>query len=329
VGQVTSRRDFLRAAGLALLAAPVDAAAQPSGPVHRIGLLGGSSASGYANLVEALRLGLQDRGLVEGKNVTIHYRWADGKYDRLPTLAGELVRLKVDMIITQGTPAALAAKQATQTIPIVMAIVGSPVESGVVASYPRPGANVTGSSFFMDEVNAKRLEFLKILNPNLSRVGLLMNPDNPVMKAVLRAVEERARAVKVEVHPLAVRSLDALSAALDRARRQMEAVTVPEDGLFFANARRIVDLTTRSRLPGIGFREFCEAGGLLAYGVDFPHIWRESAGLVEKVLRGAKPGDLPIHQATRFELVINLRTAKAFGLSIPPSLLSRADMVIE
>jgi putative tryptophan/tyrosine transport system substrate-binding protein len=326
---VTSRRAFIRTAGLALLAAPAGAAAQ-SGSVHQIGFLGGASAPGYANLVDSLRGGLRDRGLVEGKNITIHYRWAEGKYERLAALAGELVRLKVKMIITQGTPAAVAAKQATQTIPIVMAIVGSPVESGVVASYARPGANITGSSFFMDEVNAKRLEFLKVLNPNLTRAGLLVNADNPAIKILVRTVEERAHALKVEVRTLSIRSMDALSAALDSARKEIEALTVWEDGLFVANARRIADLAASSRLPSIGFREYCDAGGLLAYGVDFPYIWRESAALVEKILlRGAKPSDLPIQQATRFELVVNLRTAKAFGLKIPASLLTRADAVIE
>jgi ABC-type uncharacterized transport system substrate-binding protein len=327
--QLTSRRAFIRTAGLALLAAPAGAAAQ-SGSFHHVGFLGGASAPGYANLVDSLRGGLRDRGLVEGKNITIHYRWAEGKYERLPALAGELVRLNVKIIITQGTPAAIAAKQATHTIPIVMAIVGSPVESGVVASYARPGANITGSSFFMDEVNAKRLEFLKLLNPDLTRAGLLVNADNPAIKVLVRAVEERAHALKVEVRTLAVRSMDAVSAALDSARKEIQALTVWEDGLFVANVRRIAELAARSRLPSIGFREYCDAGGLLAYGVDFPHIWRESAILVEKILlRGAKPTDLPIQQATRFELVVNLRTAKAFSLTIPASLLARADAVIE
>jgi putative ABC transport system substrate-binding protein len=324
---VSTRRAFLRGAGLALLTAPAGAYAQ-GGPVHQLGFLAGASAAGYANLVEALRSGLRDLGLVEGKNITIHYRWADGRYERLPALAAELVGLKVKLIITQGTPAAVAAKQATQTIPIVMAIVGSPVESGVVKSYARPGANITGSSFFMDEVNAKRLELLKSLNAGLTKAAFLLNVDNPAMKPVIRAVEERARALKLELLTLSVRTLADVITALDSSRR-LEALIVPEDGLFLANRGRIADLAARHRLASIGFREYCEAGGLMAYGVDFPYIWRESATLVDKILRGAKASELPIQQATRFELVVNLKAAKILGVTVPPPLLARADAVIE
>jgi ABC-type uncharacterized transport system, periplasmic component len=324
---VSTRRAFLRGAGLALLTAPAGAYAQ-GGPVHQLGFLAGASAAGYANLVEALRSGLRDLGLVEGKNITIHYRWADGRYERLPALAAELVGLKVKLIITQGTPAAVAAKQATQTIPIVMAIVGSPVESGVVKSYARPGANITGSSFFMDEVNAKRLELLKSLNAGLTKAAFLLNVDNPAMKPVIRAVEERARALKLELLTLSVRTLADVITALDSSRR-LAALIVPEDGLFLANRGRIADLAARHRLASIGFREYCEAGGLMAYGVDFPYIWRESATLVDKILRGAKASELPIQQATRFELVVNLKAAKILGVTVPPSLLARADAVIE
>lgn len=324
---MSTRRAFLRGAGLALLTAPAGAYAQ-GGPVHQLGFLAGASAAGYANLVEALRSGLRDLGLVEGKNITIHYRWADGRYERLPALAAELVGLKVKLIITQGTPAAVAAKQATQTIPIVMAIVGSPVESGVVKSYARPGANITGSSFFMDEVNAKRLELLKSLNAGLTKAAFLLNVDNPAMKPVIRAVEERARALKLELLTLSVRTLADVITALDSSRR-LEALIVPEDGLFLANRGRIADLAARHRLASIGFREYCEAGGLMAYGVDFPYIWRESAMLVDKILRGAKASELPIQQATRFELVVNLKAAKILGVTVPPPLLARADAVIE
>lgn len=324
---MSTRRAFLRGAGLALLTAPAGAYAQ-GGPVHQLGFLAGASAAGYANLVEALRSGLRDLGLVEGKNITIHYRWADGRYERLPALAAELVGLKVKLIITQGTPAAVAAKQATQTIPIVMAIVGSPVESGVVKSYARPGANITGSSFFMDEVNAKRLELLKSLNAGLTKAAFLLNVDNPAMKPVIRAVEERARALKLELLTLSVRTLADVITALDTSRR-LEALIVPEDGLFLANRGRIADLAARHRLASIGFREYCEAGGLMAYGVDFPYIWRESAMLVDKILRGAKASELPIQQATRFELVVNLKAAKILGVTVPPPLLARADAVIE
>jgi putative tryptophan/tyrosine transport system substrate-binding protein len=319
---VIERRAFLRAAGVAFLAAPLDAAAQPAGGAHRIGFLGGGSAAGYATL------GLRDHGYVAGKNLTIEYRWADGKYDRLPALVAELIHRKVDVIVTQGTPAAFAAKRATPTIPIVMAIVGNPVESGVVASYARPGRNITGSSFFWGELNAKRLELVKTLIPNLARAAVLINPDNPAMASLLREMEPRAQALKVSLQSVKVRSLDELDAAFQFARKQTEALTVPEDGLFLANAGRLAGLALTNRLPTIGFREYCEAGGLLAYGVDLPHIWRQAGVLVDKILKGAKPADLPIQQATRFELVLNARTAKALALTIPPELLARTDQVI-
>jgi putative ABC transport system substrate-binding protein len=326
---VIERRALLRAAGLAVLAAPRASQAQAPGKARVIGFLGGATAAGYTPLVESFRLGLRDHGYVEGGNVRIEYRWADGDYDRLPVLADELVRLKVDVIVTQGTPAAVAAKGATKTIPIVMAIVGNPVESGVVASYSRPGGNVTGSSFFWGDLNAKRLEFLKTLNPGLARAGVLVNPDNPAMAELLRAMEERGRALKVGVHPLSVRRLEEMTGALQLAKKQTDALTVPEDGLFQANADRLAGLANKHRLPSIGFRAYCEAGGLLAYGVDFPFIWRQGAVLVDKIFKGAKPADLPIQQATRFELVINLKTARALGLTIPMELRARADQLIE
>ena len=325
---VISRRCFLTACA-GPLAAPLVATAQPAEKVYRIGFLGGASPAGYASLVDALRLGLRDHGYVEGKNITIEYRWAEGKYERLGALAAELVRLQSDLIITQGTPAALVAKQTTTTIPIVMAIVGDPVESGVVASLSRPGRNVTGSSFFMGDLNAKRLELMKTLLPSLQRAGILMNPDNAAMAAVVRAMEERAQALNVKVQTVHVRGLDELDAAFALAKKQTEALVVLDEGLFIANARRLADLAIRSRLPSVGFREYCESGGLLAYGVDFPQIWRQSAVLVDKVLRGARPADLPIQQATRFELIINTRTARTLGLSIPTSMRLRADHVIE
>jgi putative tryptophan/tyrosine transport system substrate-binding protein len=323
------RRTFIAMVPGSLLVAPLVAEAQQTGKVWRIGFLGGASPGGYAVQLEALRLGLSDHGYVEGKNISIEYRWADGKYERLPALAAELVRLKVDLIITQGTPAALTAKKATATIPIVMAIVGNPVETGVVASLTRPGGNITGSSFFWAELNAKRLELMKTLLPGLARAGVLMNPDNPAMVSVLRVMEERARAINIKLHPVNVRALGELDDAFKLAKAQTEALTVVEDGLFLANPRRIAELAMRNRIPSIGFREYCEAGGLVAYGVDFPHLWRESMVLVDKIFKGAKPADLPIQQATRFELIINLKTAKGMSLTIPPSLLQRADQVIE
>jgi putative ABC transport system substrate-binding protein len=325
---MTPRRALLRALGLALLGVPSRAGAQAAGGTRHIGFLGGASAAGYAPLVESFLQGLHDLGYVVGKNLTIEYRWADGQYDRLPALAAELARLKVEVVVTQGTPAAYAAKRLSPPVPVVMAIVGNPVESGLVASLARPGGSVTGSSFFMGELNAKRLELIKLLIPSVSRAGVLINPGNPAMPSVLEEMGQRAQALKVAVQPVGVRTLDELDAALQAARRQVDALTVVEEGLFVANAARVAELATRHRVPSIGFGEYCEAGGLMAYGVDFPHIWRQSATLVDKILKGAKPADLPIQQATRFELVINLKTAKALGVPLPPEMRARADRVI-
>jgi putative ABC transport system substrate-binding protein len=322
------RRALLRAAGLALLAAPLRTTAQPAKTVPRIGFLGGASALTYTPLVEALRQGLRDHGYLEGKNMTMEFRWAESQYDRLPVLAAELVRLDVDVIVTQGTPATFAAQRATSAIPIVMAVTGNPVESGLVASLARPGRNTTGSSFLMDELNAARLELLKRLFPDVARAAVLMNPDNPAMEAVWHAMAEKGRVFGVAVHRVNVRRLDELSSAFLLARSQTDALVVVDDGLFIASARRIAELASRGRLPSIGFREYCEAGGLLAYGVDFPHIWRESAALVDKVLRRAQPADLPIQRASRFELVINLRTAGTLGVVFPPETLAQANEVI-
>jgi putative ABC transport system substrate-binding protein len=321
------RREFITLLGGAG-AWPLAARAQrPAGPV--IGFLGGADPVGYAVLVEALRSGLRDHGYVEGQNVRIEYRWAQGQYERLPALAADLVGRKVDIIITQGTPAALAAKKTTTVIPIVMAIVGNPVETGIVVSLARPGGNITGSSFFWAEVNAKRLEFMKDLNPSLARAGALMNPDNPAMTSILRVMEDTARALNVNLQAVNVRRIDELEVVIKFARAQVEALIVVDDGLFISNAQRIAELAARSRLPSIGFREYCEAGGMVAYGVDFPQIWRRAAAFVDKILKGAKPADLPIEQATRFEFIINLKTAKAIGFEVPPALSARANEVIE
>jgi putative tryptophan/tyrosine transport system substrate-binding protein len=321
------RRAFLRGAVSIALAGPLVAEAQPPGKVYRIGFLGGGSPSGYAPHVAALRLGLQDLGYVEGKNVTLEFRWADGTYDRLPALAAELIRLNVDVIVTQGTPAAIAAKHATTAIPVVMTIVGNP--ESVVSSLARPGGNVTGSSFFMPELNVKRLEIVKTALPRLARVAVLTNPGNPAMVAPLRALEVTASALKVKLWHMEVQRLDELETVFAAVRAQAEALVAIEDGLFVANARRVAELSLKHQLPGIGFIEYAEAGGLLAYGVDFPYVWRQSMVLVDKIFKGARPADLPIMQATRFDLIVNVKTARALGVSLPQSLMLRVDRVIE
>ena len=322
------RREFITFLGGAAAALPL-AAVRAQQAMRVVGFLGGAAPAGYAVLIEAFRSGLRDHGYIEGQNIRIEYRWAQAQYENLPALAADLVQRKVDVIVTQGTPAALAAKQATTTIPIVIAIVGDPVESGIVASYSRPGGNITGSSFFFPEINAKRLELMKSLMPGLKRAGVLMNPDNIAMISVLRAMGEVAKAMDVKLKHVEVRRPDELESAFAQAKLQIEAHTVIDEGLLVANSKRIAELAIRNRLPGVGFREYCEAGGLAAYGVNFPHIWRRGAVFVDKILKGAKPADLPIEQATRFEFIINLRAARSFGLEVPPTLLARADEVIE
>jgi ABC-type uncharacterized transport system substrate-binding protein len=324
-----NRRAFLGGVVSAALAGPLTAAAQPASKVYRIGFLGGGSPAGYAAHVAGTRLGLKDHGYLEGRNATLEFRWAEGKYDRLPALAAELIRLDVDVIVTQGTPAALAAKRGTTTIPIVMAIVGNPEETGIVTSLARPGANITGSSFFYADLKAKRLEILRAALPRLARVAVLTNPGNPAMVSVLRAMEERAQALQVKLWHMEVRRLDELETAFAAAKAQAGALTVIDEGLYIANASRVADLALKHHLPGIGFTEYAEAGGLLAYGVDFPHVWRQSMTLVDKIFKGTKPAELPIMQASRFEVIVNLKTARALGLSLPQSLMLRVDRVIE
>ena len=313
--------------GLLFSAPLVDA--QPA-KVPRIGFLGATSASGYAPQLDAFRQGLRDLGYMEGKNIAIEYRWAEGKYDRLPGLAAELVRLKVDVLVTHGTPGTHAAKSATTTIPIVMATSGDAVATGLVTGIARPGGNLTGSTFFNPEVAAKRLELLKEAVPRIRRAAVLLNPDNPVNGPVLEAIEATAKALKVEVPQFEARGpSDFDGVFLAMAKRRVEALVVIDDGMLIANARGIADLAVKKRLPSTGFKEFAEAGGLMAYAVNFLDMFRRAAVFVDKILKGAKPGDLPVEQSTRFELIINLKTAKEFGLAIPKPVLIRADTLIE
>jgi putative ABC transport system substrate-binding protein len=316
---------------LSLALAPLAVEAQrQAGKVYRIGFLGVTTAALYERQIEELSLGLREHGYVEGRNVTIEFRWAEGRYDRLSGLAAELVRLNPDVIITHGGPGTLALKQTTSTIPIVMAIIGNPVEVGAVASLAHPGGNITGSSFLFQEVNAKRVDLLKAALPDLVRVGILVNPENVTMKFIgLRAEEQMAQALNVTVQRLEVRRLEDLDAAFKIAKTQTGAVVVSDEALFAGVPKHIADLAVRNRVPSIGFTTFAEAGGLIGYGVDWFDIWRRAAIYVDKILKGAKPADLPVEQPTKFELVINLKTAKALGLTIPQTLLLRADEVIQ
>ena len=322
------RRRFV--AGVAAALTPMPGFAQPATKVARIGFLIPASASSYASRVEALRAGLRDLGYVEGRNLLIEFRVADGKYDRLVDLATELVRLEVEVIVTGGTPGTRAAKQATATIPIVMAVSGDAVATGLIASLARPGGNITGTTYFDPELHAKRLELLKATVPRATRIGTLINPDNPqTMASTLPALRRAAESMKVELFLFEARSPSEFEGAISAmTKERVEAVEIADDPMFLGNLRAIADIVASRRLPSTGAKEFAEAGGLLGYGVNFAETFRRAAYFVDKLLKGAKPNDLPVEQATKFELVINLKTAQTLGLTIPQSLLLRADDVI-
>ena len=323
------RRAFISGITVGLLAAPLAIEAQPAGKVYRIGILETIPAARNADNLAALRKGLRDLGYVEGRNLIIEYRSADGRAERFPDLASELVRLKVDLIVTRGTPAARAAKNATGTIPVVMATMGDP--RAIVASFANPGGNITGVTTFSTELTAKRFELLKELVPNLSRVALLHNMGNPAAPPEWEETKTAARSLGLQAELLDVRSQGDLGRAFELAVRQrVDALVIGADGLTQMHQQTIVDLVARNRLPAAyPAREFVEAGGLIAYAVNYPDLYFRFASFVDKIFKGAKPGELPVEQPTKFELVINLKTAKALGLTIPPSLLQRADQVIE
>jgi putative ABC transport system substrate-binding protein len=331
---VISRRRFLT--GVAIALAPIGATAhaqeykaQQAGKVYRIGLLSPTSQSPG---IEAIRAGLQTLGYVEGHNLVIEYRSAEGRFDRLPDFAAELVRLHVDVIVAVVTQASLAAKNATSTIPIVMMAVGDPVGAGLVASLARPGGNVTGTSGMAVEVAGKLLELLQQVAAKIHRVSVLWNPANAVFQGqMVKATEAAARSMGIQLQMLAARDVKAIDrafAAMTKGRA--EALVVLPDPVFVAQHSRIAAFAARNRLPSVsGSRGYAEEGGLITYGPDFFELGRRTAAYVDRILKGAKPGDLPIEQAAKFELAINLKTAKALGLTIPPSLLQRADQVIE
>jgi putative ABC transport system substrate-binding protein len=316
-----------------ILIAPLTAEAQPTGKVWRIGYLDQGSAGQPASrrYLEALRQGLRDLGWVEGRNIAVEVRYAEGKTDQLPALAAELVRLKVDLIVTRTTPAALAAKQATTTIPIVIGAAADPVGSGIVASLARPGGNITGWTHLGLELRAKYLELLKEAVPAATRFGVLWNPSNQVHEPSLKIIEAAAQRLKVELHLAGVQDPKEIEPTMSAlVGKRVQALVVFPDGMFIAQIPLIIALAARSRLPTMyGDREFAEAGGLMAYGVNFVDMNRHGASFVDKILKGAKPADLPVEQATKFELVINLKTAQALQLTIPQSLLPRADQIID
>ena len=326
------RRTFLAGTGAVLLASPRASEAQQAGKVPRIGYLRSTSPSDRPPLLDAFRQGLRELGWVEGRNIVIDYRYAEGRFDRLPDLAAELVRLKVDIIVASPTPAAAAAKNATGTIPIVMIAVSDPVGLGLIASLARPGGNVTGSSYSAGpEIIGRILELLKETVPKVRRVAILSNPANPSQPLSIRELKVAARSLGVQLQLLEAQGpneFDGAFAAM--ATERVGALVVMSDSMLNSHRTRLADLAARSRLPAAyGLRENVEAGGLVSYGPSVRDLFRRSATYVDKILKGAKPADLPVERPTKFDLVINLKTVKALGLTIPQSLLGRADEVIQ
>jgi putative ABC transport system substrate-binding protein len=323
------RREFITLLGSAT-AWPLVARAQQPRKIARIGFLGASSEAGLATRADGFRAGLRDLGYVEGANIIIEYRWADDIYERLPALAAELVRSNVDVIVTHGVSGSLAAKQATATIPIVVANVGDPIAAGVVDSLARPGGNITGQSFFAPQLDAKRIELIKELMPQLTRAAVLLNPDNPGTGLDVKAMETTAQSLKLELEQFPVRGPSEFEGAFERMERgHILAVATGDDSMLIANLGAIASLATRHRLVSVGSKGLAQAGGLMGYGVDFFATYRRAAVFVDRILKGAKPADIPIEQATKFEFILNLKTAKALGLDVPPIMLVRADEVIE
>ena len=304
--------------------------AQQPKKVPRIGFLLASSA-GVDSRVEAFRQGFRELGYIEGKNIAIEWRYAEGKEDRVPKLAAELVQMNVEIIVTDGTNVTRAAKNATKTIPIVMASDADPVGNGFVASLARPGGNVTGLVNLLAGLSGKRLEILKEAIPGISRVGVLWNPENPSSISAFKETQEAAQALAMQLQSLEVHGPDEFEGAFQAAtKRQARALSVVSDSLMFNNRRRLLELAAKHRLPTMHTQSlWVEAGALMSYGTYFPDLYRRAASYVDKILKGAKPADLPVEQPIKFELVINLKTAKQIGLMIPQSVLYQADKVIK
>ena len=316
---------------LSILLVAFSSEAQQPAKVPRVGMLLGPSRAAAAANIEAFRQGLRELGYVEGQNIAVELRFGEGKVDLLPDLAAELVRLRADVIVTWGTPAAGAAKKATSTIPIVMAAAVNPVGTGLVASLARPGGNITGLSSGFSEMYGKTLELLKEVVPRVPRIGVLWNPDNPATTLGFKETQAAARTLRVKLQPLEVRDPTEFEGAFAAMiRERAGALQVIHELMFFTHRQRIVELVAKNRLPAVyARREYVDAGGLMSYGVNFRDNFRRAAAYVDKILKGANPADLPVEQPTRFELVINLKTAKALGLTIPQSVLFRADHVIQ
>jgi ABC-type uncharacterized transport system substrate-binding protein len=324
------RREFITLLGGLAAASPFVARAQPRGKIYRIGFLGVTSRAEYGRHVDALRKGLRQLGYEEGNNIVFEYRWAEGRYDRLPELAAELVNLNVDVLVAHSTPGARAAKQATSTIPIVVSAVADPVDVGLVASLARPGGNLTGLTFFLAEICAKRVELIREAIPTLTRVAVIVNPANPSHPIVLEVMQRTAGALGVELVPVEVRARDDIAAAIAGvAARSASALVTIEDPLVISNAGQIAGFALQNRLPLIGFKPQAVASALMEYGPDVLDLFYRSATLVDKILKGTPPTNLPIERAVKFELIVNLKTAKTLGVTVPLTLIASADEVIE
>jgi ABC-type uncharacterized transport system substrate-binding protein len=325
------RRRFLLTSLAGAFAAPLAVEAQPRETVPRVGILPPGPISERAHLWEAFRQGLRDLGYIEGQNIILIFPSEEVTRDRLPHVASELARLKVDVLVAATTEAVQAAMKASKTIPIVAPVMADPVGAGLAVSMARPSGNVTGTSYMSSDLSGKRLELLKSIIPEVSRVAVLSSRTAPLLSLQMREMEKAARALGVRLHPVEVSGSRDLEAAFQAVLKAgASALITLDDTLIFTHRGRIVKLAEESRLPAVyGFKEFADAGGLMSYAPNLVETYRRTATYVDKILKGGRPGDLPIEQPTKFELVINLKTAKALGLTIPPSLLARADQIIE
>jgi putative ABC transport system substrate-binding protein len=328
---VIDRRRFLLTSLVGALAAPLAASGQRAGTIPRIGYVGAGSAVTAGHHAQAFVEGIRQRGYADGKDIAVEFRWADGKLEHLPALVADLVRLKVDVIVSSATPAIQTAKEQTKTIPIVMAGVTDPIGAGFVASLGRPGGNITGLTHLSPDLAGKKLELLKQLVPDLRSVAVLWNPNQPGQPRAFKDTQAAAQAMRISLVSLEARNREELQATLFAiGKKTPQALLELTDPLTVFHRRLIAETTAKYRLPAMySFREFVDAGGLMSYGTNFPDLFRRAATYVDKILKGARPGDLPVEQPTKFEFVINLKTANALGLMIPPSLLARADQVIE
>ncbi len=328
-GEKMSGKIFIGLLATLLLKTAIATAQQPT-KVPSIGFLSSRSPDAEKSRLAALQQGLQELGYVEGKNILVEKRYAAGRFDRLPDLASELIRAQIAVLVTTGTPAAQAAKNATSTIPIVIGNAGDPVGTGLVASLARPGGNVTGFSVLNTELSGKRLELLKEVVPRLSRVAILLNPANPINPLQVTEIQSAAPALGVTLLPSEVKGADEIDRSFTAMKKErIGALIVLGDPLLETHRTRIAELAVKSHLPAIySLAPYVEAGGLMSYGTNFDDLYRRAATYVDKILKGAKPGDLPVEQPTKFEFIINLKAAKQIGLIVPPNVLARADRVI-